>query len=144
MAVIRCEKCAALNYVADDLTTAHPLCGQCGASLDVSGAPQPIHGGELDQAIASSPIPVLVDFWAKWCGPCHSLAPKIKKVAHDQAGKLLVLKLDVDADSNAAGRYGVQALPTLVLFKDGQEVGRKIGAVTRSELEGWVAGVTGG
>jgi thioredoxin 2 len=143
MAIIRCEKCGALNSVADDLTTEHPLCGLCNAMLDTSAAPRSIRGAALDQAIASSLVPVLVDFWAKWCGPCRTLAPHIEALAQQYAGKLLVLRLDVDADSAAAQRYGVQALPTLVLFRDGQEVGRKIGAISRSELNGWIAGELG-
>ena len=142
MAIVRCEKCGALNRVADERTADNPVCGRCKVRLDPSGAPQPALGPALEQAIASSPVPVFIDFWAAWCGPCRVLAPAVEDLGRRQAGKLLILKVDIDADPAAAKRYSVQAVPTLVLFQGGREVARRTGVAPRSELESWVAEAT--
>jgi thioredoxin len=144
MAIIQCETCAALNRAADDPATPPPLGDDPPPTLDSSAGPLPIHDAELLQAIATSTVPVLVDFSAKWCGACHSLTPHVDKLAHAQAGKLLVLTLDVDADPATPTRYNVDALPTLVLFKVGKEVERKVGGLSQSELDGWVESLIGG
>ncbi|MES2965942.1 MAG: thioredoxin [Bdellovibrionota bacterium] len=72
-------------------------------------------------------VPVLVDFWAEWCGPCKALAPKLEEIAGELAGKAKIVKVDVDANPDSAAKYGVRGIPTLVLFKDGKEVGRLVG-----------------
>ena len=77
--------------------------------------------------VLQSPLPVLVDFWAAWCGPCRAVAPTVEALASEYAGKLKVVKLDVDEAGDVAGQYGVQSIPTLILFKDGQPVERLVG-----------------
>ena len=72
-------------------------------------------------------VPVLVDFWAEWCGPCKALAPKLEEIAGELAGKAKIVKVDVDANPDSAAKYGVRGIPTLVVFKDGKEVGRLVG-----------------
>jgi thioredoxin 1 len=93
-----------------------------------TGKPIPVTDANFRQEVLKSDVPVLVDFWADWCGPCHSIAPYVEKIAADYSGKLKVVKLDVDANRVVTNRYGVQAFPTLLLFEDGQVADKVVGA----------------
>ena len=93
---------------------------------------------EAEVLTASSTQPVLVDFWAEWCRPCHMLAPTVAEIAHDYAGKLKVGKMDVDRNSATPMRYGVRGIPTMLLFKGGQPVAQKVGAAPRSQIQQWL------
>jgi thioredoxin 1 len=88
----------------------------------------------FDAQVLQSPLPVLVDFWAAWCGPCRAVAPTVEALASEYAGKLKVVKLDVDEAGDVAGQYGVQSIPTLILFKGGQPVERLVGAVPKPAI----------
>ena len=85
--------------------------------------------------------PVLVDFWAEWCGPCKQIAPFLEELSKDLAGKVTVAKVNVDENPGAPGKYGVRGIPTLILFKDGQVAATKIGALPKSKLYEWVESV---
>jgi thioredoxin 1 len=89
---------------------------------------------QADVIDASKTQPVMVDFWAEWCRPCHMLAPTVAEIAHDYAGKLKVMKLNVDEAMNAAGRYNIRGIPTLLVFKNGQVVEQIVGAVPKDQI----------
>lgn len=84
--------------------------------------------------VINSDLPTLVDFWAEWCGPCKMIAPVLDAIADDYAGKLKVVKVDVDANPEAPGKYGVRGIPTLILFKGGKAEATKVGALTKTQL----------
>ena len=89
----------------------------------------------FDQDVLRSDVPVLVDFWAEWCGPCRQMAPTIDTVASEYAGKIKVGTVDVDSNNNTAGRYNVRGIPTLLLFKGGQVVEQRVGAIGKSDVQ---------
>ena len=88
----------------------------------------------FEDEVLNSDTPVLVDFWAEWCGPCHMIAPSVKEIANEQAESLKVTKLDIDENPVTPGRYGIMSIPTLMLFKDGEAVARIIGAMPKDRI----------
>ncbi|WP_437289442.1 thioredoxin family protein [Sorangium sp. So ce406] len=143
MAIYRCGRCGSINRVADQRVKDRPRCGRCKDPLDTTGVPQSVDGAALEQAIASAPVPVLVDYWATWCGPCRVAAPILDELGRRNAGEVLVLKLDTDADPAEAGRRRIQGVPTFVLFHGGRELDRRSGVASRADLERWIASHSG-
>lgn len=94
----------------------------------------------FDQDVLSADTPVLVDFWAEWCGPCKMIAPVLDELADEYAGKLKIAKLDVDANSDTPSKFGVRGIPTLVLFKGGNAEATKVGAMSKSQLKEFIDG----
>ena len=88
----------------------------------------------FEEQVLNADTPVLVDFWAEWCGPCHMIAPHVKQIANEQEGNLKVVKLDIDNNPVTPGRYGVMSIPTLMVFKDGQAVARIVGAMPKDRI----------
>jgi thioredoxin 2 len=138
MAILRCAHCGSLNRMAEERARDKPVCGRCKARLDTSGAPQAVTGEALAELVARSPVPVLVDYWAGWCGPCRTAAPILEQLGRRGAGRWLVLKVNVDEEQAEAQRRGIQGIPAFVLFDGGREVGRRAGVASQAELEAWI------
>ena len=97
--------------------------------------PQPVTDADFTEEVLNSDLPVLVDFWADWCGPCKMVAPVVEELANDYEGKLKVMKVDVDASPQTASNYGIRSIPTLLIFKDGKPVQQVVGAVPKQMLQ---------
>ncbi len=99
---------------------------------------QAVSDGEFDQKVLQAGHPVLVDFWAEWCGPCKMIAPILDEVAGEYEGRVKIMKMNVDENSNTPAKYGIRGIPTLILFKDGDVLATKVGALTKSQLNAFL------
>lgn len=137
-ATVACQFCSTLNRVSLDRVAQGPKCGSCGRPILLD---RPLHVTDetFGQVIRDTEIPVLVDFYADWCGPCKMMAPVLDDVAHARMGQLLVLKLDTDRNPVTAQTFGVRSIPTIVLFRGGREAARQTGAVPRAQLDAFLS-----
>lgn len=130
MTIITCPSCSARNRVGP-VVSGFPRCPKCKSPL-----PWLVNAdGETFADETSSSVPVVVDFWAAWCGPCRMISPVLEDLARSHAGHLKVVKVDVDANPALAQRFGAQSIPLLVVIRDGHEVDRIVGALPRAALE---------
>ncbi len=138
MGTFRCGICEAFNHVEEG--AADPRCRACESKLDLSGRPQEVDAAALQRAIALSPAPLFVDFWAPWCGPCVMSAPIVKAVASKMAGEIVVLAVNTQDVPEAGETHAIYAIPTFAVFHGGNEVARQMGVLPRLELERWIRG----
>lgn len=134
MTTIRCPSCNKLNRTGP-ARRGTPRCGNCKAAL-----PWVVDADDAafeDEALAS--VPVLVDLWAPWCGPCRMVSPALERLAHKYAGRLKLVKVNVDEAPDTARRFEARSIPTLALLRDGREVDRTVGAVPEARLETWLS-----
>jgi thioredoxin 2 len=132
--VIECGACGARNRLPPGRLKDRPVCGKCRTLLPPVGAPFAAGDAEFSGAVLQAPLPVLADFWAAWCGPCKALAPILEEVAREQAGRVLVAKVNIDESPFTASRFAVSAVPTLVFFSGGLELDRRVGVAPKREI----------
>ena len=134
--VIKCANCGANNRVqVGGSANKQPVCGRCKSPLSPAATePVTVTDANFASIVESSDLPVLLDMWADWCGPCRMIAPTIKKLASELSGKVLVGKLDVDSNPRTAARFNVRSIPTLLIIKGGQEAVRLVGVQTREAI----------
>ena len=94
----------------------------------------------FEQDVLNSSEPVVVDFWAEWCGPCKMIGPSLEEISDELAGKVVIAKINIDENPDAPGKYGVRGIPTMILFKNGEIADTKVGAAPKSALKGWLEG----
>jgi len=139
--VAACPQCGRKNRVPYARLNETGTCGQCQADLSAPATPLDVQGtAQFDGLVAASPLPVVVDFWAPWCGPCRQVAPEVEKVAQARAGEWLVVKIDTEALPDLGARFGIRSIPTMAVFQGGREAARTSGARPAPAIEAWVRG----
>ena len=136
--IVQCPFCSAANRVDLTRLSSGPKCAKCGKPLRLD-RPQKVTDHDFERTINGSSVPVLVDFYADWCGPCKAMAPTLDEFAEKRAGEALVVKLDTDANPATASRFGIRGIPTLIAFQGGKEKGRHVGVADMKVLEGLAA-----
>ena len=137
---IVCPHCHTTNRVQAAQLASSPDCGSCHQPL-FTGAPLELDAASFDKHVGRSHIPVVVDFWAPWCGPCRQMAPAFAQAARDLEPGVRLAKLDTEAHPAIAGRYAIRSIPTMIMFRGGQEVARVSGALGAADIARWVRSV---
>ncbi len=131
-----CPHCSAINRVPEDRLQQHPQCGSCHQAL-FGPAPLQLGDADFERFVARSELPLLVDFWASWCGPCRMMAPQFEQAAQMLQGRAVLAKVNSDDNPQASVRHRIRSIPTLLLFRNGQEVRRHSGVMPAREIVRW-------
>ena len=137
--VVECPACGQRNRESYGRLGAETRCGKCQAPLSAPSEPiETPDSASFDATIAQASLPVVVDFWAPWCGPCRMVAPELAKVASRNAGRYLIVKVNTDALPDLGERFRIMSIPTMAVFRDGREAGRTTGARPAPEIESFI------
>jgi len=136
---VACAHCATENRIAGARLGEGPKCGKCSEPL-LPGKPVALNDATYDTVIARTGLPVVVDFWAAWCGPCRAMAPQFEAAARSLQSQVLFAKVDTEAAQAVAARAGIRAIPTLILFRGGREIARHSGVMEARALVNWING----
>ncbi len=140
---LRCPVCGAVNRVPEARAGQPARCGKCKGPLATTVAPVEVTDATFETVVTRASVPVLLDCWADWCGPCHALAPTIDALARAWAGRVVVGKLDVDANPGTGARFDVRSIPTLLLFREGRLVDRLVGVQSPAAIEARLQSLVG-
>jgi thioredoxin 2 len=132
-----CPACLAVNRLPAQKLAEGPGCGRCHEPL-FTGHPIPLNQGSFKRHVERNDIPIVVDFWAPWCGPCKAMAPEFERAAQELEPAVRLAKLDTQAEPGLGNEYGIRGIPTIVLFERGAEVARRSGAIGAAEIVRWV------
>ncbi|GJL82241.1 MAG: thiol reductase thioredoxin [marine bacterium B5-7] len=132
-----CPACAAVNRLPNDSDTASAKCGKCHKIL-FNGTPVALDDARFNKFIERNDLPVVVDFWAKWCGPCKMMSPVFAETAQEMEPALRFAKVDTEQAQRVATRYNIRSIPTIILFSKGREIARQAGAMGRDQLKAWI------
>lgn len=135
--ILPCASCGTLNRVPRSRLSDVPVCSDCRAHL-LTGHPVELGAATFEKFTSKGDLPVLVDFWAPWCGPCRTMAPHFEAAAKELETRAMLAKVDTEQHPQLAQRFGIQGIPTIILFRGGREVARQSGALVKDQIVQWV------